>query len=142
MLYYYPTILPPKINKSKLQNLKYTNFTSYTQTILYSDEGIFQIKSGKLYTVHFNDSSSSHKVVINNDEYISDTSDIILSPCQKLPFDFIKKKYDVTSYEKGSIKMIVQEYKNELKHLYFEIKNNNIYGIHDDIKELIKCAKS
>lgn len=142
MLYYYPKILPLRINKNRLVNSKDTRVSSYTQTTLYSQEGIYNIKKGKLYTVHFNDSLNSVKNIINNDEYISDTSDIVLSPSQKLPYEFIKQEIMVTVYEKGSVKMVIEEAKDKLMHIYFEVKNNDIYGVHEDINELMKYAKS
>ena len=142
MLYYYPKSLPTKINKDRLENLKSIKSSSYTEIYLYSNEGIYLIKKNKLYMTHFNDSNNSVKVIINEDEYISDTSDVVLTPCSKLPYSFIKKEMSITSYEKGSIKMILQECNNSLEHIYFEIKNNDIYGIHDDIKELFQYAKS
>jgi len=142
MLYYYPKILPLRINKNRLVNSKDTRVSSYTQTTLYSQEGIYHIKKGKLYTVHFNDSLNSVKNIINNDEYISDTSDIVLSPSQKLPYEFIKQDIMVTVYEKGSVKMVIEEAKDKLMHMYFEVKNNDIYGVHEDINELMKYAKS
>ena len=142
MLYYYPNILPLRINKNRLVNSKDTRVSSYTQTTLYSQEGIYHIKKGKLYTVHFNDSLNSVKNIINNDEYISDTSDIVLSPSQKLPYEFIKQDIMVTVYEKGSVKMVIEEAKDKLMHMYFEVKNNDIYGVHEDINELMKYAKS
>ena len=142
MMYYYPKILPLRINKNRLVNSKDTRVSSYTQTTLYSQEGIYHIKKGKLYTVHFNDSLNSVKNIINNDEYISDTSDIVLSPSQKLPYEFIKQDIMVTVYEKGSVKMVIEEAKDKLMHIYFEVKNNDIYGVHEDINELMKYAKS
>jgi hypothetical protein len=142
MLYYYPKVLPLRINKNRLVNSKDTRVSSYTQTTLYSQEGIYHIKKGKLYTVHFNDSLNSVKNIINNDEYISDTSDIVLSPSQKLPYEFIKQDIMVTVYEKGSVKMVIEEAKDKLMHIYFEVKNNDIYGVHEDINELMKYAKS
>ena len=142
MLYYYPKVLPLRINKNRLVNSKDTRVSSYTQTTLYSQEGIYHIKKGKLYTVHFNDSLNSVKNIINNDEYISDTSDIVLSPSQKLPYEFIKQDIMVTVYEKGSVKMIIEETKDKFMHMYFEVENNDIYGVHEDINELMKYAKS
>ena len=142
MLYYYPKILPLRINKNRLVNSKDTRVSSYTQTTLYSQEGIYHIKKGKLYTVHFNDSLNSVKNIINNDEYISDTSDIVHSQSQKLPYEFIKQDIMVTVYEKGSVKMIIEEAKDKLMNMYFEVKNNDIYGVHEDINELMKYAKS
>lgn len=148
MLYYYPKVLPLRINKNRLVNSKDTRVSSYTQTTLYSQEGIYHIKKGKLYTVHFNDSLNSVKNIINNDEYISDTSDIVLSLSQKLPYEFIKQDIMVTVYEKGSVKMVIEEAeeakeaKDKLMNMYFEVKNNDIYGVHEDINELMKYAKS
>ena len=61
-MHYYPTILP-HVNKSKLE--RYKKYSSPT-TMLYSNEGMFQVKSGKLYQVHFKDDENSVQKILES----------------------------------------------------------------------------
>ena len=135
MLYYYPSEIPNHVDKTKLNHI--SNKT-YSTTMLYSNEGMFQIQKGKLYSVHFNDDITSKKIKIDNKEYITDETEIQWKPCNKLPYDFLRKDITVNCYEKGSIKMYLEEFNNCVIHMYFFVKDRNIHGIHEDIQELMR----
>ena len=135
MLYYYPSEIPKHVDKTKLDGI--SNKT-YRTTMLYSNEGMFQIQKGKLYSVHFNDDIDSKKITIDNKEYMSDKTEIIWKLCDKLPYEFLRRDINVFCYEKGSIKMYLEESDNSIIHMYFFVKDSNIHGIHDDIQELMR----
>jgi len=135
MLYYYPTQIPVSIDKSKLNTLK--NHT-YTTTLLYSSEGMFQIRKGKLYSVHFEDDNDSKTVKLGDVNYIVDKSNIKWSSVDKLPYDFIRKDTNVTCYEKDSLKFYIEETENKISHMYFFVKDPNFYGINNDIIEFMR----
>ena len=138
-MHYYPTILP-HVNKSKLE--RYKKYSSPT-TMLYSNEGMFQVKSGKLYQVHFKDDENSVQKNIGKCKVICDNSYITWTPSNKLPYDFIRKDVTVNCYVNGSLKMYIEETDGKVSHLYFYVKDTNIYNIEEEIADMLElCAKS
>lgn len=133
-MHYYPCILP-HINKSNLT--KYKKYTAST-TMLYSNEGLFQVKSGKLYQVHFKDDASSCKKKIGQTQFICDNSAISWTPSNKLPYDYLRK--DITShcYENGSLKLYIEEYEGKINHIYFFVKDTSIYKIEEEIAAMVE----
>ena len=138
-MHYYPTILP-HVNKSKLE--RYKKYSSPT-TMLYSNEGMFQVKSGKLYQVHFKDDENSVQKNIGKCKVVCDNSYITWTPSNKLPYDFIRKDITVNCYVNGSLKMYIEECGGNVTHLYFYVKDTNIYNIEEEIGNMLElCAKS
>ena len=137
-MYFYPEKIP-LIDISKIKHLKkYTNNT----TMLYSSEGLFQIKSGKLLKVHFNDDKNTFKKCIGSTNFICDNSDIIWTPCNKIPYNFKKKEIVVNCYEKGNAKLYLELINDRINHIYFYIKDPSLYGTENDIIDILKCAKN
>lgn len=136
--HYYPKQLP----FIKKENLNKYKIYSKPSTLLYSDEGLYQVKDAKLYQVHFNDDLDDEIIKIGNIEFVCDNSKIIWSSVNKLPYNFKRRDILVTCYELGSVKMYIEEENNICKHVYFFVKDKNIYGIENDISYLIQCAKS
>lgn len=137
-MYYYPKILPI-INLSKLNEIKHRKSET---TMLYSSEGLFQIRKGNLYQVHFLDSIQSEKRKINAVEYICDDSIISWSPSHKLPFEFNRSDIIEFCYEYGSVKFYVHQCEGKIIHAFFYIKDDNIYEIEEDIANLMARAQS
>jgi hypothetical protein len=136
-MHYYPLILP-YINKSKL--VKFKKYSAKS-TLLYSDEGLFQVKGGKLYQVHFIDDENSFKKKLGTHEFMCDDSKIEWSLCNKLPYEFERRDIINHCYEKGSLKLYLEEFEGNIVNLYFYVKDIQIYGIEDDIIEMLTCAK-
>ena len=136
-MHYYPLILP-YINKSKLE--KFKKYTART-TLLYSDEGMFQIKGGKLYQVHFVDDENSFRKKLGSCEFICDDSKIEWTPSNKLPYEFDRRDTINHCYEKGTLKLYIEECEGRIEHIYFYVKDTQIYGIEEDIMEMLSCAK-
>lgn len=134
-MYYYPVSLPGKINKDKLQAIKETR---YKTQMLYSKEGIFQLKKGRLYRVHYTDDCASKKITIGNTKYLCDRSETKLTESYKIPYNFIRKEIAVTCYEVGSVKMYIEEHKDRLSQIYFYVSDSNIYGVENDIQDLMR----
>ena len=135
-MHYYPVILP-NINKNKL-----TRFKKYSAetTMLYSDEGLFQVKTGKLYQVHFIDDNNSYKKKIGPVQFICDNSQIKWSPSNKLPYNFVRKDIMVNCYEKNSIKLYIEETNGKPTHIYFYIKDTSLHEIENEIEEILKLC--
>ena len=136
-MHYYPTILP-HVNKSKLE--MYKNYSSST-TMLYSNEGLFQVKSGKLYQVHFKDDERYIKKNIGKYKFVCDNSSITWKPSNKLPYEFIRKDIIVNCYVNGSIKMYIEECDGNVSHVYFYVKDSNIYNIEEEISNMVELMK-
>ena len=134
-MYYYPVSLPEKINKDKLQGIKVSN---YKTCMLYSSEGIFQIKKGRIYRVHYTDDCSSKKITIGKTKYVCDRSETKWTESHKIPYKFVRKELAVTCYEVGSVKMYIEECKEKVSHIYFYVSESNIYGVENDIQELMR----
>lgn len=135
-MHYYPQILP-HVNKSKLE--KFKKYSSPT-IMLYSNEGLFQVKSGKLYQVHFKDDHNSVEKKIGQNRFVCDNSEIIWTPSNKLPYDYERKDVLLNCYVKGSLKMYVEETKGKVSHVYFYVKDPSLYGIEEEINELLNLA--
>ena len=136
-MYFYPTVLP-NLNRKKLKSLeKYSS----QSTLLYSDEGLFQVKNGKLYQVHFIDDENAKRKNIGTNNFICDNSEIKWTSSNKLPFSFKRKDIMVYCYEKGSVKLYIEEDNEKPSNVYFYVKDESIYGIEDDIAQMMECAK-
>lgn len=133
-MHYYPTILP-HVNRSKIE--KYKKYSSPT-TMLYSNEGLFQVKSGKLYQVHFKDDENSSEKRINGVRFVCDNSEVKWTPSNKLPYHYVRKDITLSCYENGSLKLYIEEEKGKTTHMYFYVKNTNLYGIEEEISEMFK----
>lgn len=140
-MFYYPDIkLPGNINDSKLQSIDHK---CYKITMLYSSEGIFQVKNAKLWSVFYLDDDNNNtitKTTIDNIDYVTDKSDIKFKISNKIPYEFTRRDLNITEYSKGSVTLYIERTigDDKVTNLYFNIKNQNIYGIHDDIKELMR----
>ena len=134
-MYYYPVSVPEKINKNKLQGIKVSN---YKTSMLYSSEGIFQLKKGRIYRVHYTDDSSSKTIMIGKTKYVCDRSETKWTESHKIPYQFVRKEITATCYEVGSVKMYIEEDKEKVSHIYFYVSDINIYGIENDIQELMR----
>lgn len=140
---YYPTLLP-YVNIEKLKSKNIKSKVSST-TMLYSPEGIFQIRNGQLYQVHFKDALENTKCKIKGVEYIRDDSEIIWTPSSKLPYNFERRDITETCFERGSVKFyVLKNNEQKMTHCYFQIKDPNILDIEKDIGEMMSlaCAKS
>jgi hypothetical protein len=135
MVYYYPVSIPNSIDKKSFTTLKQN---TYTSTMLYSNEGIFQIKKNKLYAIHFSDDEYPKNITIDDIKYSTDKTITHMTPCNKLPYDFIEKDILVTCYEVGSVKLYIEEEDDEISNLYFDVKDENIYGIQEDVSNLMR----
>ena len=136
-MYFYPTVLS-NINKKKLKPLeKYSS----RSTMLYSDEGLFQIKNEKIFQVHFIDDVRAKCMKIGDNNFVCDDSEINWTQSNKLPYSFKRKDIMVYCYEKGSVKMYIEEVKDQTNHVYFYVKAQNIYGVEDDIAEMMERGK-
>jgi hypothetical protein len=140
-MHYYPCILP-YINTDKLKAKKNVKCHKSETTMLYSSEGMFQIRKGQLYQVHFQDDEHSEKRKINGVDYVCDNSNIVWSSCNKLPYDFERRDITELCFERGSVKFYVNECKGKIIHCFFSIKSQNILDIEQDIAELMACAKA
>ena len=109
--------------------------------MLYSNEGMFQVKSGKLYQVHFKDDENSVQKKIGNHKFICDNSLITWTPSNKLPYKFIRKDLMLSCYVNGSLKMYIEETEGKVTHLYFYVKDTNIYNIEEEISDMIELMK-
>lgn len=135
MLYYYPKEFPRQVDKSKLDSMK---FHKYNAVMLYSNEGMFQVRNGKIYSVHFQDDTNSKTIILDGLNYVVDKTEIKWTPSEKLPYDFIRKDTSVTCYECGSIKFYIEERNDKVIHMYFFIKDEKIYGVHNDIQDIMR----
>lgn len=135
MVYYYPLSFPNAIDKNSLGLFKQH---TYLSTMLYSNEGIFKIKKNKLYTIHFIDDNCPINTTIDDITYYIDKSIIQYTLCNKLPYDFIKKDMVVTCYDGGSVKLYIEEKDNEIHQIYFDVKDENIYEIQEEISNLMR----
>lgn len=134
MLYYYPKEFPRTIDKNKLNTMKYHKYNSI---MLYSNEGMFQVRKGKIYSIHFDDDTNSKTIRLENVDYVVDKTEIKWTPSEKLPYEFIRKDTDVTCYECGSVKFYIEESNNKIIHMYFFVKDEKIYGVHNDIQDIM-----
>jgi len=137
MVFYYPITIPEFINKNKL-NIE--NHSTYNVIMMYSVEGIFEVKKDKLSAIHFIDDEQSRIMVIDNIKYRTDNSKIKRKKCNKLPHKYIQKNIVVTCYQKGSVGLYIEMSPDDgkISQLYFVVRDDNIYGIHDDIQELMR----
>ncbi len=140
-MHYYPSILP-HINIDKLRAKKNIKCHKSETTMLYSSEGMFQIRKGQLYQVHFHDDENSEKCRINGVDYICDKSKIIWSPSNKLPYDFERRDITELCFERGSVKFYVNLWNGKIIHCFFSIKSLDILDIEQDIAELMACAQA
>ena len=139
-MHYYPFTLP-HIN---LDNLRRKNIKHYKNnlTLLHSSEGHFQVRKGQIFQVHFNDDENSVKKNINGMDFICDSSTVVWTPSNKLPYEFIRKEITETCFELGSVKFYIHDENGKIVHCYFSIKDNQIHDIEEDISHLMKCAQA
>jgi len=140
-MHYYPCILT-HINTEKLRAKKNVKCHKSETTLLYSSEGMFQLRKGQLYQVHFQDDENSEKRRINGIDYICDKSNIIWTPCNKLPYDFERRDITEICFERGSVKFYINECGGKLVNCFFSIKSQDILDIEEDIAELMACAQA
>lgn len=137
MVFYYPVTIPEFINKNKL-NVE--NHNSYNVIMMYSEEGIFEVKKDKLSAIHFIDDEQSRSLVIDSIKYRVDNSILKRKRCNKIPHKYIQKNIVVTCYQVGSVKLYIEEGRDDgkISQLYFVVRDDSVYGIHDDIQELMR----
>lgn len=134
--------IPNTINVDSLEKYR---LKQYTETIIYSEEGIFSIQKNTLYKETIEDGSSSH-LIIDDIDFILDKS--IVSRIKfpyKLPFNFLSKKFEKIIYAlnpKSRIKLVVEKSSAKIYNIYFitdeDIKN---FSICEDIVTFLSLLK-
>ena len=134
--------IPKTINVDALEKYR---LKQSSETIIYSEEGIFSIQNNSLYKKIIDDETSSH-FTIDGIDFILDKSNITKKKYSyKLPFNFVSKKFEKITYAlnpKSKIKLVLEQSSSKIYNIYFitdeDIKN---FSISEDIVTLLSLLK-
>lgn len=136
-MYYYPVTIP-KVNIMKLKHNPQVKHKTYKTTMLYSNEGIFQIRDNHLFRTYFDDDDTGGEMKkINGVELVWDKTKVHWIPTNKIPYNYEKREISISVFEKPAVKMYVEEYKGRFNHIYFYVKTPGVYGVDEEIAEFL-----
>ena len=105
--FYTTTIHPRSLSNELLNN--YKKIASYNETLFYTQQGIYEIKNGKLYKINVktNDTVLHHNIQgfdIIEDNYEKDNPVHVIS---QLPYDYFVKRNELTKYALDNSTLVV-----------------------------------